>query len=58
MRKTPSVRKLVLAAMLMAMVTAMTMFVSIKVPGPNSGYIHPGDAMIYASAWLLGSPQN
>lgn len=56
MRKTPSVRKLVLAAMLMAMVTAMTMFVSIKVPGPNSGYIHPGDAMIYASAWLLGGP--
>lgn len=56
MKKKISVRELVTAAMMAALVTVLTMFISIKIPGINGGYIHLGDSMIYAAAYLLGGP--
>lgn len=46
-------RQLILAALLAAMVAAVTFF--IKIPTHN-GYIHPGDAVIYLAACLLPTP--
>lgn len=44
--------RVTIAALATALVTMMTM---IHIPVPvSSGYIHPGDSMIYASAWMLG----
>ncbi len=45
--------RLVAAALFAAIIMLTTM---IYVPIGGGGYIHPGDAMIYAAAWLLGGP--
>lgn len=48
------VYRIVVTALMAALVTAMTL-VHIPVPGMGTGaYIHPGDSMVYASAWMLG----
>ena len=46
------IRKMVLAAMLAALVAAATMVVHI--PSPTNGYINPGDAFVLLCGWLLG----
>lgn len=52
---SPWIRKLVMTSLCVALVLAMTL-IHLNVPATNGGYIHPGDAMIYASAYLLGGP--
>lgn len=52
--KNDLVYRIVVAALMAALVAAMTL-VHIPVPGMGTGaYIHPGDSMVYASAWMLG----
>jgi uncharacterized membrane protein len=48
-------RKLVLAAMLAAMICVVTMFAKWPIPG-TEGYIHAGDGFIYMAAAVLGGP--
>ena len=52
---SPWIRKLVMGGLCIALVLATTL-IHLNVPGTNGGYIHPGDAMIYASAYLMGGP--
>lgn len=47
-----SVRQLVLAGLMAALITVGTML--IQVPSPPKGYIHLGDTLVYLSAILLG----
>ena len=46
------IRKLVLAALMAAMCTIMTMV--IQVPSPMQGYVNLGDCAVLMSAWVLG----
>ena len=46
-------KKLAVSGMFAAMIFVLTMFVKIPVA---SGYVHFGDALVYISAILLGSP--
>lgn len=48
-------RKLVLGAMLAAMICVVTMFVRWPIPG-TEGYIHAGDGFIFMAAAVLGGP--
>jgi len=48
-----NLKKLAAAGMMTAMIFVVTLLV--KIPAP-SGYIHPGDALLYIGAMLLGSP--
>lgn len=50
-----SLRRLTVAALFAALVTILTMFASIPIPGGH-GYVHLGDSMIYACAWAVGGP--
>ena len=45
-------RKLVLAALMAALCTIMTMV--IQVPSPMQGYVNLGDCAVLMSAWVLG----
>lgn len=45
-------RKLVLAALMAALCTVMTLV--IQVPSPMQGYVNLGDCAVLLSAWLLG----
>lgn len=47
-----SIRKMVSAALLSALICIVTFAVAI--PTPGGGYVNPGDAIILFSAWLLG----
>lgn len=47
-----SIRKLVVAALLAALVCVVTFAVAI--PTPGGGYVNPGDAIVLLSAWILG----
>ena len=46
------IRKLVLAALMAALCTIMTMV--IQVPSPMQGYVNLGDCAVLMSAWVLG----
>lgn len=46
------IRKMVLSAMLAALVTAATMVV--RIPSPTNGYVNLGDCFVLLSGWLLG----
>ena len=46
------IRKLVLAALMAALCTIMTMV--IQVPSPMQGYVNLGDCAVLLSAWVLG----
>ena len=46
------IRKLVLAALMAALCTIMTMV--IQVPSPMQGYVNLGDCAVLISAWMLG----
>lgn len=48
-----NLKNLAAAGMMTAMVFVVTLLV--KIPAP-SGYIHPGDALLYVSAMLLNAP--
>ena len=47
------IRKLVLAALLAALVCVATMVV--QIPSPMQGYVNLGDCFVLLSGWLLGS---
>ena len=46
------IRKLVLAALLAALVCVATMVV--QIPSPMQGYVNLGDCFVLLSGWLLG----
>ncbi len=50
--------KLVLGALFTALTALFTFIIPIKVPLPGAGaaYIHPGDCVIFVSAYILGGP--
>jgi len=50
-----TVRTLTTMAIFTALITILTAFVSVAIPG-GYGYIHLGDSMIYTCAWALGGP--
>ena len=52
--KNKSLMKIVMAAMFAALVTGLTFFP--KIPIPGGGYVHLGDAMIYLAASFLPMP--
>lgn len=52
--KNKNLIKIVMAAMFAALVTGLTFFPTIPIPG--GGYVHLGDAMIYLAASFLPMP--
>ena len=50
--KTQSIRKMVFAALMAALVCVATMVV--EIPSPTNGYVNLGDCFVLLSAWLLG----
>lgn len=52
MNQDLSIRKLVTAALLAALICAATF--AIAIPTPGGGYVNPGDAVILFGSWLLG----
>ncbi|MGI5878179.1 MAG: ECF transporter S component [Christensenellales bacterium] len=49
------IRRIVIAALMAALVTVLTLLrIPVPMPVITGAYIHPGDSMIYASAWMLG----
>lgn len=50
--KDAKIRKLVMSALLAALVFAATMV--IRIPSPTGGYVNLGDCFVLLSAWLLG----
>lgn len=54
-RRNELVYKIVIAALMTALVTAMTLLrIPVPMPVATGAYIHPGDSMIYSAAWMLG----
>jgi uncharacterized membrane protein len=51
-----STRKLILAAILAALVFSITYFTKIPIPYPPGAYAHAGDSIIYLSGMMLGGP--
>lgn len=54
MRNSDKIIKLVTAALMAALTCVVTMFLPIKIPNTNGGYIHPGDAFVLLSGIILG----
>jgi uncharacterized membrane protein len=54
MRSNDKIIKLVTAALMAAMTCVVTLFLPIKIPNTNNGYIHPGDAFVLLSGIILG----
>lgn len=50
--KRTSIRKMVFAAFMAALVCVATMVV--EIPSPTNGYVNLGDCFVLLSAWLLG----
>ena len=50
--KDAKIRKLVLSALLAALVCVSTMI--LPIPSPTGGYVNPGDAFVLLGGWLLG----
>ena len=53
---TVMVKRLVITAIMAAMVTLMTAYICHVPTGINEGYIHFGDALIYIAAAILPAP--
>ena len=53
MKQALHVEKLILTALLTALVTVTTIAIAIPVPFTN-GYVHPGDSMIFMAVLILG----
>lgn len=51
-----STRRLILAAILAALVFSVTYFTKIPIPYPPGAYAHAGDSIIYLSGMVLGGP--
>ena len=51
MKKT-SIRKMVFAALMAALVCVATMIV--EIPSPTNGYVNLGDCFVLLAGWLLG----
>ncbi len=51
-----NIRKLTYTAVAAAIIFVITWTVKLPIPATSIGYIHPGDAMIFLSAFLLGGP--
>lgn len=49
-------RRLILAAILAALVFSVTYFTKIPIPYPPGAYAHAGDSIIYLSGMVLGGP--
>ena len=47
-------RRLVLSAIFAALIAVFTFLIRIPVPGLPTGYIHPGDSVIFIAAYILG----
>ena len=56
MNTTSKLRKLILAALMAALVFVITFTVRIPIPMTQGGYLNLGDVMIYLGAYLLGGP--
>ncbi len=54
MNHTDKIIKLVTAALMAALTCVVTMFLPIKIPNTQGGYIHPGDAFVLLSGIILG----
>lgn len=54
MKSNDKIIKLVTAALMAALTCVVTMFLPIKIPNTNGGYIHPGDAFVLLSGIMLG----
>jgi uncharacterized membrane protein len=50
------INKFVLAGLLSAVITLMTMFTRIPIPGPEGAYINAGDSGVYLAGFLIGGP--
>lgn len=53
MRNTGKAAKVVMTALMIAIITISIMFIKIPIPG-TQGYVHLGDAMIFLSVLVLG----
>lgn len=53
MRNTGQAAKIVMTALMIAIITVSIMFIKIPIPG-TQGYVHLGDAMIFLSVLILG----
>ena len=53
MRNTGQAAKIVMTALMIAVITISIMFIKIPIPG-TQGYVHLGDAMIFLSVLVLG----
>lgn len=49
-----STRKLAVSSVMAALIFVITFLIHIPVPGTQSAYINPGDAIIYLSAYIIG----
>ncbi len=54
MKNNDKIIKLVTAALMAALTCVVTMFLPIKIPNTQGGYIHPGDAFVLLSGIILG----
>lgn len=55
-KETVMVKRLVITAIMAAMITLMTAYICHVPTGINEGYIHFGDALIYIAAAILPAP--
>lgn len=51
--KSQNTKKVILAALMSALICVLTMFPKLPIPMVNGGYIHLGDALIIVAAFLL-----
>lgn len=56
MEKKFDTTRLVKAGLLCALISVLTIFVQIPIPGVAGAYINGGDAGVYLAAYLLGGP--
>lgn len=52
--KSLNSNKLVLAGLICALITLMTIFVKFPIPNTEAAYVNAGDAGVYVAAYLLG----
>jgi uncharacterized membrane protein len=50
------INKFVLAGLLGAIITLMTLFISFPIPGVSGAYVNAGDAGVYLAGFLIGGP--
>jgi uncharacterized membrane protein len=50
-----NIKKLAAASLFAALIFVVTGFLAVRIPN-TTGYLHPGDTVIYAAAYLVGEP--